>query len=103
MIDENLLLGFVGGLLSVLGGVWTAYRLLGYSVYRELDQQRERINMLQNQVNKDAEIASERISRETEARHRTERESVVARLKLGSRIQHLESQLRRGKGDGQDA
>ncbi|MCY3863806.1 MAG: hypothetical protein OXG68_00050 [Chloroflexi bacterium] len=102
MIDENLLLGFVGGLISVLGGVWTAYRLLGYSVYRELDQQRERINMLQNQVNKDAENASERISRETEARHQTDRESVVARLKLGSRIQYLETELRRSAGNIQD-
>lgn len=101
-IDDSLILGFVGGLISVLGGVWTAYRLPGYSVYRELDQQRERINMLQNQVNTDAEGVSERISRETEARHRTDRESVVARLKLGNRIQHLETQLRRVTENEQD-
>lgn len=57
-IDADLILGFVGGLISVLGGVWTAYRLLGYSVYRELDQQRQQLNQLQNQMNKDAENAS---------------------------------------------
>lgn len=102
IIDGNLILGFVGGLLAVLGGVWTAYRLLGHSVYRELDQQRERINMIQTQANNDAEGLSDRINREIESRHQTEKESVAARVNLGSRIQHLESELRREAGKRQE-
>ena len=43
MIDENLVLGFVGGLIAVLGGVWTAYRLLEHAIHIELDNQNERI------------------------------------------------------------
>ena len=102
MIDGNLVLGFVGGLIAVLGGVWTAYRLLGHAVYRELDQQRERINLLQTQVNSEAESLSDRINREIETRHQMERESIAARAHLGSRIQYLESEVRRGAGKGQD-
>ena len=102
LVDGNLILGFVGGLIAVLGGVWTAYRMLGHAVYRELDQQRERINMLQNQVNNDAENFSERSNREMESRHQMERESFAARANLSSRIQYLESELRRRTGDGQD-
>ncbi len=101
-IDGNLILGFVGGLVAVLGGVWTAYRLLGHSVYRELDQQRERINMLQNQVNSGAENSSERLNREIESRHQMERASIAARTHLESRIQHLETQLRRRADNTQD-
>ncbi len=50
MIEHNLILGFVAGLFTVLGGVWTAYRLLGHAVYRELDQQGERISNLETRV-----------------------------------------------------
>jgi hypothetical protein len=102
LIDGNLLLGFIGGLVAVLGGVWTAYRLLGHSVYRELDQQRERINMLQNQLNSDAENSSKRLNREMESRHQMERASIAARTHLDRRIQSLESELRRRVDNAQD-
>ncbi len=102
MPDENLVLGFIGGLLAVLGGVWTAYRLLGHAMFRELDQQREQLNMLQNQVNGDTGSLSQRIDREMESRHQRDREAIAARIQLSSRIQHLESEFRRGAVDRQD-
>ena len=58
--------------------------------------------MLQNQVNKDAENAIERNNREMESRHQMERDSFAARANLSSRIQHLETQLRRRTTDEQD-
>ncbi len=102
LIDGNLILGFIGGLVAVLGGVWTAYRLLGHSVFRELDQHRERMNMIQTQANRDAKSLSDRINREVESRHQTERASVAARVNLSSRVQHLESELSRGSVNARD-
>ncbi len=50
MIDHSLVSGFVAGLITVLGGVWTAYRLLGHAVYRELEHQRERLGKVETTV-----------------------------------------------------
>lgn len=94
-IDGNLILGFVGGLLAVLGGVWTAYRLLGHAVYRELDQQRERIATLEKDAGTQAQNVNDRLSREMEQRHQEEKAAVEARVNLGSRIALLESEFRR--------
>ena len=102
MIDHNLILGFVAGLFTVLGGVWTAYRLLGHAVYRELDQQRERISNLETSVNSQNRDVNSRLDREMESRHQTDKESIAARAHLGSRIQHLESEIRRGAVDRQE-
>lgn len=94
-IDGNLILGFVGGLLAVLGGVWTAYRLLGHAVFRELDQQRERIATLETDAGTQAQNVNDRLTREMEQRHQNEKATLEARLRLGNRITLLEAEFRR--------
>lgn len=94
-IDGNLILGFVGGLLAVLGGVWTAYRLLGHAVYRELDQQRERIATLETGAGIQAQNVQNRQNREVAQRHQEEKAALEARLQLGNRITLLETEFRR--------
>lgn len=100
-IDGNLVLGFVGGLLAVLGGVWTAYRLLGHSVFRELDQQRERIATLETGTGTQAQNVNDRLTREMEQRHQEEKAALDARLHLGSRVTLLETEFRRWRESGQ--
>ncbi|MCY3832323.1 MAG: hypothetical protein OXG85_04865 [Chloroflexi bacterium] len=101
MIDGNLILGFVGGLVAVLGGVWTAYRLLGHAVYRELDQQRERIGNLESNVDNQNTNVNNRLGREMAQRHQSEKEAQDGRANLSARILVLESEFRRGPGGGQ--
>lgn len=100
-IDGNLILGFVGGLLAVLGGVWTAYRLLGHAVYRELDQQRERIETLEADAGTQAQNVNDRLTHEMEQRHQEEKAALGARVHLGSRITLLETEFRRWRERGQ--
>ncbi|MCY4019925.1 MAG: hypothetical protein OXG39_11010 [Chloroflexi bacterium] len=93
-------MGFVGGLLAVLGGVWTAYRLLGHAVYRELDQQRERIATLETGAGTQAQNVNDRLTREMEQRHQEEKAALDARLRLGNRITILETDFRRWRESG---
>lgn len=102
MIDHNLILGFVAGLFTVLGGVWTAYRLLGHAVFRELDQQGERINKLETKVDTQNRDANSRIDRQMNQRHQSEKEAQDGRANLSARILLLESEVRRVAGEVQD-
>ena len=79
MVDPDLLLGFLGGLLAVLGGVWTAYRLLGHSVHRELDAQSERISNLERSVGSLFNEATVREDRERSQRHQSDMNAQEAR------------------------
>lgn len=102
MIDGNLILGFAGGLIAVLGGVWTAYRLLAHSVQRELDSHDERIGNLETRVDNHSRDVSNRLDREMTQRHQSEKEAQDGRANLTARIQNLESQLRRRADNAQD-
>lgn len=86
MIDHNLILGFVAGLFTVLGGVWTAYRLLGHAVFRELDQQGERIKNLETKVDTQNRNANSRIDLQMSQRHQSEKEAQDGRANLSARI-----------------
>ncbi len=98
MVDVNLILGFAGGLIAVLGGVWTAYRLLAHSIQRELDSHDERIGNLETRVDNHSRDVNSRLDREMTQRHQNEMEAQDGRGNLTARIQNLESQLRRGAG-----
>lgn len=102
MIDVNLILGFAGGLIAVLGGVWTAYRLLAYSIHRELDRQSERIGNLETRVDNHSREVVNRLGRETTQRHQSEKEAQDGRANLSARILLVQSELRRGPVDNQD-
>ena len=102
MIDHNPILGFIAGLFAVPGGVWTAYRLLGHAVYRELDQQRERISNLETTVNSQNRDVNSRLDREMTQRHQSEKEAQDGRASLSRRILLVESELRLAAGKGQD-
>lgn len=102
MIDGNLILGFVGGLIAVLGGVWTAYRLLGHSFQRELDGHDERIGNLESRVDNHSRDMTNRLDRETTQRHQSEMEAQDGRGNLTARILLLESELRRRADDARD-
>lgn len=102
MIDGNLILGFAGGLIAVLGGVWTAYRLLSHSVQRELDSHDERIGNLETRVDNHSRDVNNRLDREMTQRHQSEKEAQDGRGNLTARIQNLESQLRRRADSAQD-
>ena len=102
MIDHNLILGFVAGLFTVLGGVWTAYRLLGHAVYRELDQQRERIGKLETTVDTQNRDVNSRLDRQMSQHHQSEKEAQDGRANLSARILLVESKVRRLAGKGQD-
>ena len=102
MIDVNLILGFAGGLIAVLGGVWTAYRLLGHSIHRELDRQSERISNLETKVDNHSKEVINRLDREMTQRHRSEKEAQDGRANLSARILVVESELRRGAGNEQE-
>ena len=95
MIDPNLVLGFLGGLLAVLGGVWTAYRLLGHSVHRELDAQSERIGNLERRVEDRFKDAANREDRERRQHYQNEMNAREARASLNTRLVVLESLIRR--------
>lgn len=69
MLDGNLILGFAGGLIAVLGGVWTAYRLLAHSMQRELDSHGERIGNLETRVDNHSRDVNNRLDREMTQRH----------------------------------
>ena len=99
-IDGNLILGFIGGLLAVLGGVYTAYRMLGHAVYRELDQQRERITTLESDAGIQAQNVQDRQNREMALRHQEDKAALEARLQLGNRISLLETEFRRWRESG---
>lgn len=102
MIDENLILGFLGGLVAVLGGVWTAYRLLGHAIHRELDSQSERITNLETKFDNQNNDVNNRLHREMTQRHQNEKEAQDGRLSLASRILVVESNLRRIANDRLD-
>ena len=95
MIDDNLLLGFAGGLIAVLGGVWTAYRLLGYSFHRELDRHGERLTNLETKVDNYNREVINRQDREMTQRHQNEKEAQDGRANLSARILVVETKLRR--------
>ena len=95
MIDPNLVLGFLGGLLAVLGGVWTAYRLLGHSVHRELNSQSERISNLERKVDSQHMEITGRQDREMHRRHQSEKGAQQGRDALNARLLVLESLIRR--------
>jgi len=102
MLDLNLFLGFVGGVVAVLGAVFTAYRLLGHSIHRELDRQDQRINSLETESDSRYREVTSRLERETTQRHQNEREAQDGRASLSMRILLLESELRRLSDKGQD-
>ncbi len=102
MLDANLILGFVGGVVAVLGAVFTAYRLLGHSIHRELDRQDQRINNLETESDSRNREVNSRLDRETTQRHQNEREAQDGRASLSMRILLLESELRRLSDKGQD-
>ncbi len=102
MIEHNLILGFVAGLFTVLGGVWTAYRLLGHAVYRELDQQGERISNLETRVDTQNKDVNSRLDRQTDQRHQSEKEAQDGRANLSARILLVEKEVRRVASKGQD-
>ena len=102
MIDGNLILGFVGGLIAVLGGVWTAYRLLGRSFQIELDGHDERIGDLETRVDNSSRDMTNRLDREMTQRHQNEMEAQDGRGNLSARILVLESELRRRADNAQD-
>ena len=102
MLDGNLILGFAGGLIAVLGGVWTAYRLLAHSIQRELDSHDERIGNLETRVDNLSRDVNNRLDREMTQRHQSEKEAQDGRGNLTARIQNLESQLRRRADNAQD-
>ncbi len=99
MDEESLILGFVGGLITVLGGVWTAYRLLGYSIHRELDRQGERIGNLEARVENQNKEVNNRLDREMRQRHQSEKEAQDGRANLATRIIVAETDIRRIAGD----
>lgn len=101
-IDGSLILGFLGGLLAVLGGVWTAYRLLGHAVFRELDQQRERIATLESDAGNQAQNINDRLTREMQQRLNSEKEALEARSHLGSRIMLLDRELKSRRKNARD-
>ena len=94
MIDGNLILGFAGGLIAVLGGVWTAYRLLGHSIQRELDSHDERIGNLETRFDNHSRDVTNRLDREKTQRHQNEMEAQDGRGNLSARILVVESKLR---------
>ncbi len=94
MIDGNLILGFAGGLIAVLGGVWTAYRLLAHSIQRELDSHDERIGNLETRVDNHSRDVTNRLDREKTQRHQNEMEAQDGRGNLSARILVVESKLR---------
>ncbi len=98
IMDENLILGFVGGTLADLGGVWTAYRLLGHAIHRELDSQSERIGNLETKVNNDNREVNSRLDREMMRHFQSEKEAQDGRLNLGARLLVIESQVQHGSG-----
>ena len=102
MLDGNLILGFAGGLIAVLGGVWTAYRLLAHSIQRELDSHDERNGNLETRVDNLSRDVNNRLDREMTQRHQSEKEAQDGRGNLTARIQNLESQLRRRADNAQD-
>jgi len=102
MIDINLILGFLGGVVAVLGAVFTAYRLLGQSIHRELDRQDERISSLETKSDSQNRDVNGRLDREMMQQHQSEREAQDGRASLSMRIMLLESELRRLAGKGQD-
>ena len=102
MLDANLILGFVGGVVAVLGAVFTAYRLLGHAIHRELDRQDQRINNLETESDSRNREVNGRVDRETTQRHQNEREAQDGRASLSMRILLLESELRRLSDKGQD-
>lgn len=102
MVDGNLVLGFAGGLIAVLGGVWTAYRLLAHSFQRELDSHNERIGNLETRVDNHSRDVNNRFDREMTQRHQNETEAQDGRGYLSARIQALESELRRRARNAKD-
>lgn len=103
MIDENLVLGFVGGLIAVLGGVWTAYRLLGHAIHRELDNQNERIGNLELKVDNNSIEVNKRMDREMLRRAQGENEAQDGRAGLSARLLLVESEVRRSVHDRRDS
>ncbi|MCY3977905.1 MAG: hypothetical protein OXG23_07375, partial [Chloroflexi bacterium] len=89
-----LILGFAGGLIAVLGGVWTAYRLLAHSIQRELDSHDERIGNLETRVDNHSRDVTNRLDREKTQRHQNEMEAQDGRGNLSARILVVESKLR---------
>ena len=102
MIDINLILGFAGGVIAVLGAVFTAYRLLGHSIHRELDRQDERIKSLETVSASQNRNVNGRLDREMTQRHQNEREAQDGRASLSMRIMLLEAELRRLADKAQD-
>ncbi len=102
MIDGNLILGFAAGMIAVLGGVWTAYRILAHSIQRELDSHDERIGNLESRLDNHSRDVNNRLDREMGQRHQNEKEAQDGRGNLTARIQNLESQLRRGADKRQE-
>lgn len=102
MVDGNLILGFAGGLIAVLGGVWTAYRILAHAIQRELDSHNERIGNLETRVDNHHRDVNNRFDREMTQRHQNEMEAQDGRGYLSARIQALESELRRRARNAQD-
>ncbi len=102
MIDGNLILGFAGGLIAVLGGVWTAYRLLAHAIQRELDSHSERIGNLETRVDSHSRDVNNRLDREMAQRHQNEMDAQDGRASLTARIQFLEAELRRQASSRQD-
>ena len=102
MIDINLILGFLGGVIAVLGAVFTAYRLLGHSIHRELDRQDQRITGVETKSDSQNRDVNGRLDREMTQRHQSEREAQDGRASLSRRILLLESEVRRLDGKGQD-
>ncbi|MCY4466097.1 MAG: hypothetical protein OXE46_11235 [Chloroflexi bacterium] len=104
MIDENLILvlGFVAVLFAVLGGVWTAYKLLGHAIHRELTNQGERIGNLEAKVDNHEKEVNKRLDREMTRRHQSEKEAQDGRANLATRILVVEKNVRRIAGDRLD-
>ena len=96
------MLGFAGGVIAVLGAVFTAYRLLGHLVHRELDRQDQRINNLETKSDSQNREVNGRLDREMTQRHQSEKEAQDGRASLSRRILLEESELRRLAGKGQD-
>ena len=99
MVNESLILGFVGGLIGVLGGVWTAYRMLSHALHRELNQQQDRITQLENIVYSQNRNANDRMDREMTQRHQGEMEAQDGRANLSARLLVVESEIRRRAAD----
>ena len=98
-IDEQVIWGFVGGLVAVLGGVWTAYRLLGHAVYRELDQKETRLLEVEKNAAAQAKDYSERKQEQIKERYEDRTDASEARSHLSVRLNLLENEFRRWRDE----